>query len=202
MSRTLHIIGAGGHAKFVVAVAVACGHTDIELYDDDASLHGSELLGFPIIGAVNKSQGPASVIIAIGDNHIRQKLSEMLHARQWATLQHPSAVVDDSVFVGMGTVIGPHVVVNPDARIEAQAILNSACVIEHDCRVGNYVHIAPNATLTGGVEVGDYSLIGAGAVVLPNRVIVGDCVVGAGSVVTGHVPEGARVAGVPARLLE
>lgn len=202
MSRALHIIGAGGHAKFVISMAIACGYTDIEIYDDDPSKHGLEILGFTVIGGIEKSQGSASVVIAIGNNHIRQKLAEIFHARHWATLQHPSAVMDDSVFVGVGTVIGPNVVVNPDARIEAQVILNSSCVIEHDCRVGNYVHIAPNATLTGGVEVGDYSLIGAGSVILPNRVVVGNAIIGAGSVVTGHVPEGARVAGVPARLLE
>lgn len=52
------------------------------------------------------------------------------------------------------------------------------------------------------VQIGCHVWIGTGAIILPG-VIVGDyAVVGAGSVVTANVPEGAIVAGNPARIIK
>lgn len=199
MSKALHIIGAGGHAKLVIATALACGYTQISLFDDNAALHGREVMGVPVSGPIQDSKGPTPIFLAIGDNHTRQKISDLFHDREWARLVHPTACVDDTVFVGGGTIIGPMAVVNADARLESQVIVNSAAVVEHDCRLGHYVHVGPNATLTGGCEIGDFTLVGAAATLLPGRVVVGDAVIGAGAVVTDHVPEGQTVTGIPAK---
>jgi acetyltransferase-like isoleucine patch superfamily enzyme len=52
------------------------------------------------------------------------------------------------------------------------------------------------------VEIGKHVWIGAGAIIMPG-IKVGDyAVVGAGSVVTGHVPSCAIVAGNPARIMK
>lgn len=51
------------------------------------------------------------------------------------------------------------------------------------------------------IRVGDYSWIGARAIILPGVSIGPRAVIGAGSVVTRDVPENGRVGGVPARAL-
>jgi acetyltransferase-like isoleucine patch superfamily enzyme len=51
------------------------------------------------------------------------------------------------------------------------------------------------------VEVGDGCDVGVGAILLPGTTLGAGVQVGAGSVVSGEVPEGAIVAGVPARVL-
>ena len=51
---------------------------------------------------------------------------------------------------------------------------------------------------TGEVVVGPRAMVGAGAVVLPGVRIGADAQVGANSVVTRDVPDGATVAGIPA----
>jgi acetyltransferase-like isoleucine patch superfamily enzyme len=51
------------------------------------------------------------------------------------------------------------------------------------------------------VEVGDGCDVGLGAILLPGASLGAGVQVGAGSVVAGEVPDGAIVAGVPARLL-
>lgn len=52
-----------------------------------------------------------------------------------------------------------------------------------------------------GLWIGDDVLIGAAAVILPGTRIQRGAVIGAGSVVSGTVPEYAIVAGAPARII-
>ena len=71
--------------------------------------------------------------------------------------------------------------------------------MDHDCVVGAFSHIAPQASLGGASKIGKVVLIGAGAVVLPG-IAVGDyAVVGAGAIVTKDVAAGMVVIGNPAR---
>ena len=83
----------------------------------------------------------------------------------------------------------PGAVINYGALVRENTIINTAAVVEHDCDVGAHCHIAPNATLCGGVKVGELTHIGAGSVVLQGITIGSGCVVGAGSVVTKDMPD-------------
>ena len=51
-------------------------------------------------------------------------------------------------------------------------------------------------------EVGENTMIGAGAVVLPRISIGKGALVGAGSIVTRNVPDGAVVLGNPAQIMK
>lgn len=52
------------------------------------------------------------------------------------------------------------------------------------------------------VKIGCHVWIGVGVIILPGVIIEDYSVIGAGSVVTSHVPEGAIVIGSPARILK
>jgi len=71
------------------------------------------------------------------------------------------------------------------------------------CVVGSRSALLTHCPIKGAqpVTLGDYVWIGYGALVLPGVSIGSHCVVGAGAVVTRDVPDGAIVAGVPARRL-
>lgn len=72
--------------------------------------------------------------------------------------------------------------------------------MDHECRLGNGVHVGPGANLAGVVPVGDYSFIRTGAVVLPRIKSGADVIVGAGSAVTKDVPDGMVTFGNPAKV--
>ena len=132
-------------------------------------------------------------IVAIGDNQARKLLGGT------ARVVHSTSVISGHVELGKGIYIGAHVVINPGAEIGDGAIINTGAIIEHDCKVGPWSHVAVGAVLCGGVEIGEGVLIGANAVLRPG-VKVGDwATVGCGAAVVRDIPGGEMWAGVPAR---
>ena len=63
------------------------------------------------------------------------------------------------------------------------------------------VHIRPEIAILKPVSVGANSFIGRSALLLPGTEIGDDCIVGAGSVVRGKVPNGSIVVGNPAEVV-
>lgn len=55
--------------------------------------------------------------------------------------------------------------------------------------------------LIGTISVGENSFIGARTLLLPNTSIGKDCIIGAGSVVKGSIPDGSVVVGNPAKVI-
>lgn len=114
---------------------------------------------------------------------------------------HPTAFLGETVGVGRGLQAMPHAVVNEFAQIGDWCILNTNCTVDHDCRIGNGVHIMGGASLAGEIVVEDFATIGTNATILPRLTIGRNSYVGAGAVVTKNVPENTVVVGVPARAM-
>jgi len=189
------IYGAGGHAKVVLDCIRGMGKNVSLIFDDSSGV--KELKGIPVVNYDPDLSEREELVIAIGDNAERKQIAEKVTHRFGEAI-HSSAKLSHYSFLDEGTVVMPNVIVNADAVVGKHCVLNSACVIEHDCVVEDFVHIAPNAVLGGGVKVGEGSLIGLGAMVLPFVSIGKWCIVGAGAVVTTDVPDFTVVAGVPA----
>jgi sugar O-acyltransferase (sialic acid O-acetyltransferase NeuD family) len=193
------IFGAGGHEKVVRSILSACGMQVNGVFDDNWQT--VKLLDTEMACRYDAALMPGEeLIIAIGNNLDRRRVAErIVHA--FGVAMHPTAIVDRSVHMGEGVVIVHHAVIQVGGRIGDHVIINTAAIVDHDCVVGNFAHIGPGATLCGGVQVGECSLVGAGSVVLPGVKIGKECVIGAGSVVVRDVPDYAKVAGNPARII-
>lgn len=196
----LIVVGAGGHAKVVVATARAAGWTIRAVVDDDARRWDDAILGIRVTGPTGALLGDrdAMCVLAIGNNRTRRHLAE--HAAcGFATIVHPSAIVDPTVALGAGSVVFAGCVIQPDTRIGAHAIVNTGASIDHDCAIGDAVHIAPGARLAGGVTLGDEVFVGIGAVIIPGVTVGTRATIGAGAAVLRGVANDAVVVGVPAK---
>ncbi len=135
---------------------------------------------------------------------------------------HPALVNLYGCTVGDGTKIGAFVEIQKNAavgrrcKISSHSFICEGVTIEDEVFVGHGVMFIndkyPRATTGGRLQTeADWQLvptvvrrgasIGSGAVILCGVVIGCGAMVGAGAVVTRDVPDGALVAGVPARLI-
>lgn len=167
------VLGAGGHGSDVAAIVRATGET-VEFYDDDPT-HG-----FP------PCTEPDGFLIGVYDPSTRAKMDRPAHYGYQAV--HPSALVDPSVIavdglvvaagavLGNGVTLGPHVHVGQGSSlvrcdVGAYTTISPGAVICGDVKVGEAVLIGANATVANLCEIGDYSIIGAGAVLPPRTVV-------------------------------
>jgi acetyltransferase-like isoleucine patch superfamily enzyme len=72
-------------------------------------------------------------------------------------------------------------------RIGVATIINTGVIVEHDCQVGSFVHLAPAVVLAGRVEVKDMVFLGIGTLVTPDVSIGFGAFSGAGAVITKQV---------------
>lgn len=202
MRNRLVIIGAGGHGKVVADLAVKNGYTDIVFLDDHAT---GKCLQYPILGTSAETEalhdGNTDFVLAIGNNAARKKTAEA-HPVNWVSLVHPSAQIGLGVTIGSGTVVLAGAVINACATVGRHCIVNTCSVVEHDDRIGDYVHLSPNAALGGTVRIGEGTHIGIGATVKNNIEICEGCTVGAGAVVVKQITEKGTYVGVPAKRMQ
>lgn len=202
MKKKLIIIGASGHGKVLLDLALKNEYEVLGFLDDNEEI--KELVGYPVLGKVSQVaaySGEAEFIIGIGSNAIRKKIATEC-CLEWATLIHPRAVIGHGAMIGEGTVVMANAVINPFVSVGKHCIVNTASVIEHDNVIEDYVHISPGAVLAGTVQVGEGTHIGAGAVVRNNLSITKECVVGAGAAVVKDITEKGVYAGVPAKRIK
>ncbi len=199
----LAILGASGHGKVVADIAELNGY-DVVFFDD-AFPEKNKIEHWPVIGNSNDLLNCArdyEIFVAIGNNAIRQQkqIQLMQAGGRFPILVHPSAVISQYAVLGQGSVVMSGATINAFAEVKCGVIVNTCAVIEHDCKLGEFCHVSPNATLAGGVKVGKCAWIGASSVVKQLVSVHDHAVIGAGSVVIRDIPERTTAVGIPAKI--
>jgi sugar O-acyltransferase (sialic acid O-acetyltransferase NeuD family) len=193
------LYGGSGHAKVIRDCIRASGAEVSFIFDDNPNIKNldeTSVVG-PYKSDFNFNE---EIIISIGDNQIRKKISEKV-VHKFGKTVHPSAILSSYSKIDEGTVIMNGGIVNAGTKIGKHCIINTAVVVEHDCVVEDFVHLSPNVTVCGNVSIGEGTHIGACAVVIPNLKIGKWCVIGAGAVVTYDIPDYSLVVGVPGKVI-
>ncbi len=194
------VVGAGGHAKVVIATLQAAGHSVAGVLDDAPEMEGRSVLGVPVVGETRRlriHEGPA--VLAIGSNPVRKRLADAYPHVSWLSVIHPRAIVHESARIGAGTVVFAGAVVQPEAVIGRHVIVNTGATVDHDGRLADFVHVAPGVHLSGNVTVEEGGFLGVGASAAPGVTVGAWGTVGAGGVVIHDLPPNATSIGIPAR---
>jgi sugar O-acyltransferase (sialic acid O-acetyltransferase NeuD family) len=202
------VIGGGGHARVVISILKKLKRYRILGYTDCED-HGLAL-GVPFLGAdrelaaITARHGRLAAALGVGQVGLGEARYELWKRSQIEFLAFPSiispdAIINEGVSMGEAAVVMDGVVINIGSHIGLGTIVNTNSTIEHDVVLHDWVHVAPGVTLSGGVTVGQFSMIGAGSSVIEGVQIESRCFVGAGAVVVRDLKEPGLYAGCPAR---
>ena len=144
-------------------------------------------------------------VVCIGNHYgmarylISKKLEKHLKPIQ---IISKHSYIADTKLISKGVQIFPKSIVQENSQIGEYTILNTASLVEHDCKIGNGVHIMPGAVIGGNVNIGNFVTVGLNATILPNLNIAEGAYIGAGAVVTKDIKKNYVVVGSPARFIK
>lgn len=150
------------------------------------------------------------IIDMVIENDARNSAIPLLDTKNLECRIEPGAIIREQVEIGKKAVIMMGAVINIGAIIGEGTMIDMGAILGGRATVGNHCHIGAGAVLAGVVEpasaipviVEDDVLVGANAVIIEGCHIGKGAVVAAGAVVINDVPEGAVVAGCPARIIK
>ena len=213
------LVGAGGFGREVISwaapllreAAEATGASLRTVFVEEAP-STTKVMGFDVISLADflgSDSQDRLFNVAVGDSQLRERLAETLSRENVS----PISLIAKEAFVGVdcaiaeGAIICPFSTLTADLRIGRYFHSNIYSYVAHDCEVGDYVTLAPRASVNGRVSVERHAYVGAGAVVRQGSterpVSIGErAVLGMGAVVTKSVPAGVTVTGNPARPMD
>jgi sugar O-acyltransferase (sialic acid O-acetyltransferase NeuD family) len=213
MMKEMIFWGATGQAKVLRDCMKNAGRKLVALFDNNESII-SPFVDVPLYFGkkgfenwiANKDTSSVGFLVAIGGDKGKDRIEIQeyleLHGLTALIAKHPTAFVADNIQIGAGSQIMANSTLCVETIIGRGCIINTGAIVDHECSINDGVHICPGAHLAGCADVGRYSMIGTGAVILP-RVKIGEGVmVGAGAVVIEDVPSYTIVVGNPARAIK
>lgn len=212
MTGPLFIVGCGGFGREVFLLvnaltAVGQAWPVVEFVDDAPSAANLALvhaLGSVHVGTVAdlaRRSEPFSAVIAIGDPTARASIAATLADAPvtYPTLVHPSSTVGSDARLEAGVVIAAGARLSTNIIVRCHTHIDQNATVGHDCDIGSYSRLNPQACVSGSVVLGDQVVVGAGATILQGLVVGGGAVVGAAACVVRDVSPGVVVKGVPAQ---
>lgn len=204
------LLGAGGHARVLVALAREVGYQILGVCDPSlAADTATNWEGLEVLGddGVIERLTPDRVTLMLGvgqlaKGNLRERIYTSWRERgyNFPTLVHPFAWVAPDVVLGSGVQVMAGAVIQPGCEVGDNSIINTRASIDHDCHIGRNVHVGPGATLCGKVIVEDGAFIGAGATVIQGLRIGTRAVLGAGVTLVRDLAPGMLVVGSQNRL--
>lgn len=181
MSKPIALIGWGGHAKVCNEILNICGTpaTLVITKNKESMTNGLEC---PTIDEEDflRKYKPDEFDIVNGIGILPGKL-KLLRRNVWTkfknfgfhfiTIAHPSAIVSESTELGEGSQIMAGCVIQLGVRIGQCSIINTRSSVDHDCYVGDHVHVAPGCTLCGNVTLEENVFVGAGNTLIPSTIV-------------------------------
>jgi len=209
MNKKILLIGGGGHAKVVLDSLLSQNqYLEIGIIDKKENI-GKRILGIEIIGTdedltmlYSKGYNYAFVTVgSIGTPQLRIKLQKLIKEIGFIipNIIDQTAMVSRDVFLEEGIYIGKGAIINAGTIIKKGAIINTRAIIEHDCVIGEFVHIAPGSVISGEVVIGDNTHIGANSVIKQQVIIGENTLIGIGSVVVKNLKNNIIAYGNPCR---
>lgn len=196
------IAGAGGHGMEVFEVLKKSKFGNFIFFDENSS----KFSPYPEIPMISDQENLREVlsrdphfVLGVGNPDARERLYSFLiqsGGKYKITFADTSHISSDLISNGFEAMEFSYI--GPKCKFGTGVLINTRAHVHHECEIGSFSEIGPGAMLLGAVKVGAKCRIGAGAVILPGLKLGDNVVVGAGAVVTKDIGENQTVIGIPA----
>ncbi len=207
--KDLVLFGAGGSGREIAYLVerineVKPTYCCLGFVDDNESLWGQEMNGYPVLGGMDWLIAHKDSIYCsctIGSMASRIAVCDKLESAgiRFETLIHPTASIGSTVNIGNGCIINENCELTTNIEVGDYVFLNSDTCLGHDDMIGKYTICNPHTIISGGCIIGEGVMIGGMSFIVQLAKIGDRAVVAPGSVVYGKVKAGTHVMGNPAR---
>lgn len=206
----LIIVGASGFGREVAWLVERINRVTptwnlLGFMDDNEEIQNTRINGYAVLGKTSDvARFPdAYFVCAVGAAKIREKIivrmKEYNPDVRFATVIDPSVEMSDLVTIGEGTIICAHTIITVNISIGDHVIINLDCTIGHDAILHDFVTLYPSVNVSGMTEIGRCSELGTGMQIIQGKTVGEYSIVGAGAVVVKDIPAKCTAVGSPAK---
>jgi sugar O-acyltransferase (sialic acid O-acetyltransferase NeuD family) len=118
---------------------------------------------------------------------------------KFGTVIDPSVEMSDLVTIGEGTIICAHTIITVNIEIGSHVIINLDCTVGHDAVLQDFVTLYPSVNVSGITNTGHAVELGTGMQIIQGKTVGDYSIVGAGAVVVKDIPAKCTAVGSPAK---
>jgi sugar O-acyltransferase (sialic acid O-acetyltransferase NeuD family) len=210
--KDIAIFGAGGLGREIALLIQQINEVSptwnlLGFYDEQTFTQPID--GFSYLGSVKELNAVSSelhLVIGIGNCTFKRRVLEQIDNSyiRFPTLIHPSVQLRDFQFykIGEGSVICQNVVITTNVKIGKHVLVSPASTLAHDVEIADCCSLMYAVNLAGNVKLNRGVYIGTNATVIQLLEVGENSIVGAGAVVTRSLPANCTAAGLPARIIK
>lgn len=208
--KDLIIFGASGFGREVAWLVerindIAPTWNLLGFMDDADDIQGTSVNGYKVLGktADVSKYSDAYFVCAVGTSRTREKIINNLKSInpniKFGTVIDPSVEKSDLVSIGEGSIMCAHSIITVNISIGKHVIINLDCTVGHDAVLGDFVTLYPSVNVSGITRIGHAVELGTGMQIIQGKTIGDYSIIGAGAVVVKDIPEKCTAVGSPAK---
>lgn len=208
--KDLVIIGASGFGREVAWLVERINKVEptwnlIGFVDDNAEIQNTVINGYRVLGTSDDviKYPDTYYICAVGASRTRERIINRVKQInpniKFGTVIDPSVEVSDLVTIGEGTIICANTIITVNISIGSHVIINLDCTVGHDAILNDFVTLYPSVNVSGMTNIGYCSELGTGMQIIQGKTVGEYSIVGAGAVVVKDIPSRCTAVGSPAK---
>lgn len=208
--KDLIIVGASGFGR-EVAWAVERINAKMPTWnllgfiDDAEDIQERDINGYKVLGKTADAgkYKDAYFVVAVGASKVREKIVGNLKSAnpnvKFGTVIDPTVEISDLVTIGEGTIICAHSIITVNISIGSHTIINLDCTVGHDAVLQDFVTLYPSVNISGLTDIGHAVELGTGVQIIQGKTVGDYSIVGAGAVIVKDIPARCTAVGSPAK---
>jgi len=210
MNNKSVIIGAGTYGQLYSSYLLEAGIEIEGFIDDNPKLMGKKFFGIPVIGNFKTLEqewlknSVQNVYCPIGNNEVREKylIRVKLIGYNTPSFIHQNACIGPDVQLGEANYVLAGSIIMPHTIIGDYFMLSIGSTVCHHVIIGNSVFVSSGARIGANLSIKSHAFIGIGATIKSNINEIGEkSLIGAGAVVIKNVEPETTIVGNPGRVL-